>query len=147
MPRLFAVLVGCNYEDSGRAELPVLLGAENDARRMAVLLAGQPLANGTLAGLTLLLGAEATTANIQSALATAITAQTPDDSLLFYFAGHGHRDDTAGLTLYTWDAALPAGALVAAFGPDPKPTSLVLDCCHAGAIAGSAGVPAAQLVP
>jgi len=146
MPRLFAVLVGCNYEGSGRAELPVLLGAENDARRMAALLAGQPLANGTLARLTLLLGAEATTANIQAALATAVSAQTPDDSLLFYFAGHGHRGDD-GLTLYTWDAGFPAGALVAAFGPDPKPTSLVLDCCHAGAIAGSAGVPAAQPVP
>ena len=135
MARLFAVLVGCNYEGSGRAELPVLEGAEHDARQMAALLAGQPIANGTLARLTLLLGAEAT------------TAQTGADSLLFYFAGHGHRDDAAGLILATWDADLPAGTLVAAFGPDPKPTALVLDCCHAGAIAGSAGVPAAQPIP
>jgi hypothetical protein len=145
-PRLFAVLVGCNYEGSGRPELPVLLGAENDARRMAGLLVGQPIANGILARLTLLLGAEATTANIEAALGASVEAQTPDDSLLFYFAGHGHRGDD-GLTLYTWDAAIPAGSLIAAFGPDPKPTSLVLDCCHAGAIAGSAGVPATQPIP
>jgi hypothetical protein len=147
MARLFAVLVGCNYEGSGRAELPVLEGAEHDARQMAALLAGQPIANGTLARLTLLLGAEATTANIEAALVTATTAQTGADSLLFYFAGHGQRDDAAGLILATWDADLPAGSLVAAFGPDPKPTALVLDCCHAGAIAGSAGVPAAQPIP
>ena len=119
--RLFAVLVGCNYEGSGRPELPVLLGAENDARRMAALLAGQPVANGTLAWLTLLLGAEATTAGIEAALGVARRRRPADDSLLFYFAGHGHRGDD-GLTLFTFDAAIPAGALVAAFGPDPKPT-------------------------
>jgi hypothetical protein len=144
--RLFAVLVGCNYEGSGRPELPVLLGAENDARRMAALLAGQPLANGTLARLTLLLGAEATNANIEAALGATVADQTDDDSLLFYFAGHGQRGD-AGLTIFTWDAAIPAGSLIAAFGPAPKPTSLVLDCCHAGAIAGSAGVPATHPIP
>ncbi len=144
--QLFAVLVGCNYAGSGRPELPELLGAENDARRMAALLAEQPLVNGALARLTLLLGPEATTANIQATLAAAMAAQTDEDSLLFYFAGHGQRGDD-GLTLYTWDADLPAGALIAAFGPDPKPTSLVLDCCHAGALAGSAGVPATQPIP
>lgn len=145
-PRLFAILIGCNYAGSGRPELPELLGAENDARRMAGLLAGQALANGTLARLTLLLGAEATSANIQATLAATLAAQTAADSLLFYFAGHGHRG-AHGLTLYTWDAALSAGALIAAFGAQPKPTALVLDCCHAGAIAGSAGVPAAQPIP
>lgn len=143
MPRLFAVLVGCNYVGSGRPELPELRGAEHDARRMAALLAGQPLADGELGRLTLLLGAEATTEKIGAALDTAIGAQGADDSLLFYFAGHGRRGDK-GLLLFTFDGDLPAGALLAIFGTNPKPTSLVLDCCHAGAIAGSAGVPATQ---
>jgi len=132
MPRLLAVLVGCDYQDAGRPELPELRGAENDARSLAALLAQQPIANGELALLTLITREEATTAQIRQALRRTRRALRPDDNLLFYFAGHGSRDDT-GLTLYTWDSEYPATQLIADCGKRPKKTDIILDCCHAGA--------------
>ncbi len=59
MQHLLAVVVGCNYEDNGRAHVPPLRGAENDARHMAGLLQSTPPPNGALSSLTVLLGAEA----------------------------------------------------------------------------------------
>src|SRR6476620_4314961 len=112
MARLLAVLVGCDYAGSGRADLPELRGAENDARSLAALLAQQPIANGELAQLILLTREEATTAHIRQSLQRTRRALQPDDNLLFYFAGHGSRDDK-GLTLYTWDSEYPATALIA----------------------------------
>lgn len=133
MARLFAVLVGCDYQESGRPEVPPLQGAENDARAMAALLTGKPLANGELAHLTLLTREEATTANVRRALRQAQQAQARGDTLLVYFAGHGSRA-ADGLTLYTWDGTYPATTLIADFGKRPKPTRVILDCCHAGAV-------------
>jgi uncharacterized caspase-like protein len=136
MTRLVAVVVGCDYENSPQPALPVLSGAENDARSVAALLADHDIAGGMLAHLTLLLGAEATTARIRQALRQARSAQAPDDTLLFYFAGHGSRD-AHGLTLHTWDATYLATALIADFGKRPKTTNIILDCCHAGAVAAA----------
>jgi hypothetical protein len=133
MARLFTVLIGCDYQGSGRPEVPPLRGAENDARVMAALLAGHPIADGELAHLALLTREEATTANIRRALRQARRAQTRDDTLLVYFAGHGSRA-AGGLTLYTWDGEYPAATLIADFGKRPKTTNIILDCCHAGAV-------------
>ena len=137
MPRLFAVLVGCNYRDDRRPEVPPLQGAEDDARHMAALLAGSPLAHGELGRLDLLLGSEATTENIRTALQQAAAAQSPQDTLFFYFSGHGGRG-ADGLSLYTADAQYHTPELLKEFQRE-LPTRIVLDCCHAGAI----GVPPA----
>ena len=133
MARLFAVLVGCDYQESGRPDVPPLRGAENDARAMAALLTGKPIANGELAHLTLLTREEVTTANVRRAIRQARRAQAAADTLLFYFAGHGTRA-AAGLTLYTWDSEYLATTLIADFGKRPKTTNAILDCCQAGAV-------------
>lgn len=147
MSQLLAVLVGCDYEGASRPGVPELRGAENDAEDMAALLSGERIPNGSLRTLSMLLGSEATTERILSTLHSIIStsqqqAQEAQEaegstveevSLLFYFAGHGKRDD-AGLTLYTWDSELPAGDLINLFDQSPYPTYMVLDCCHAGAI-------------
>src|SRR4051812_7215523 len=103
MARLLALVVGCDYEGASQPALADLHGAENDAQQIAALLAAGPRAGGTLARLTLLLGAEATTDNIRTALKYTRAAQGAGDTLLFYFAGHGNQEE-GGLVLYTWDA-------------------------------------------
>src|SRR5690348_10997725 len=60
MNRLFGVVIGCNYEGTPRPDLPALQGAERDAKRMAGLLVAQPIEDGTLGGMALLLGAAVT---------------------------------------------------------------------------------------
>ena len=81
MARLFAVLVGCDYQESGRTEVPPLQGAENDARALAALLAGNPIAGGELAHLALLTREEATTANLRRALQQRRHGREPVDHL------------------------------------------------------------------
>src|SRR5262245_45441113 len=108
MARLLALVVGCDYEGASQPGLADLIGAENEAQQMAALLAAGPRsAGGTLARLTLLLGAEATTDNIRGALKHTLAAQGAGDTLLFYFAGHGNQEE-GGLVLYTWDTDYPA---------------------------------------
>src|SRR5262245_50481134 len=98
-----------------------------------------------LSALTLLLGAATTRENIAAALQPALALQAraahadhvdPHEaahSLLFYFAGHA--DQVAnGLVLYTWDVSYHAAELLTRLGADPAPTTLMLDCCFAGAI-------------
>jgi hypothetical protein len=136
MARLLAVVVGCDYEGASQPGLADLRGAENDAQQMAALVAAGPRAGGALARLTLLLGAEATTGNIRTALKHTLAAQGADDTLLFYFAGHGNQEQD-GLMLYTWDADYLAADLLGDLGADPRPTAIVLDCCEAGSIAQS----------
>jgi hypothetical protein len=133
MAQLLAVLVGCNYTDGRRAELPLLHGAEQDASRMATLLATTPIAGGTLGSLTLLLGAAATTANIPAAVRAARTAQAEGDNLLFYFSGHGSRG-ADGLLLYTADSDYHGRALLADLDTASHRAAVILDCCYAGAI-------------
>ena len=142
MPRLLAVLVGCNYRDGRRPDVPPLKGAEDDARHVATLLTNNPIANGELSRMDLLLGLEATTDNIRLALRQAVGAQSPEDTLFFYFSGHGQRG-ADGLSLFTVDSEYHTAELLSEFQRD-LPTRIVLDCCHAGAISlphAAGGVP------
>jgi uncharacterized caspase-like protein len=132
MQRLLAVLVGCNYRDGRRPDVPPLKGAEDDARHVAALLTNSPIANGELGRMDLLLGLEATTGNIREALRQAVEAQSPEDTLFFYFSGHGQRG-ADGLSLYTVDSEYHTADLLGEFQRD-LPTRIVLDCCHAGAV-------------
>jgi caspase domain-containing protein len=133
MNRLFGVVIGCNYEGTPRTDLPPLQGAERDAKRMAGLLVTQPIEDGTLGGMALLLGAAVTTSQITESIGRMQALQTPDDTLLVYFAGHGRRD-AGGLRICAWDADLPARQLLTLLEHAGLPAGLVLDCCHAGAI-------------
>jgi len=151
MPRLFSVLVGCNYWwDAG---LPLLRGAENDAWSLVTLLHDHPPTNGEPGSATLLLGPAATTAAITEALSAAVARQGPEDMLLFYFAGHGLVDPAEGVLLktadgeYSRDQILPI--LTGAQYP-PNPTAILLDCCHADAFRGrlpAAPVPEGTAAP
>ncbi|HET7076708.1 MAG TPA: caspase family protein [Chloroflexia bacterium] len=133
MNRLFGVVIGCNYEGTPRQDLPALQGAERDAKRMAGLLVAQPIEDGMLGGMALLLGASVTIPQITESIQRMQAQQTPDDTLLVYFAGHGRRD-ADGLRICAWDADLPARELLALLEHPDLPSGLVLDCCHAGAI-------------
>ena len=138
MARLLAVIVGCNYQGSGRPDIPPLSSAESDARSFAGALLRTPSANdGIGIALSVLLGAEATTDKIRTAVEQAKSEQTPDDTLLVYFSGHGSTDGH-GLILYTWDSAFRAADLLNEFRDESLPVRIILDCCHAGAIAGAA---------
>ena len=65
-------------------------------------------------------------------LRQAVNAQSPLDTLLFYFSGHGQKG-ADGLSLFTSDAQYATADLLKEFDRD-LPTRIVLDCCHAGAI-------------
>lgn len=131
MQQLLTVVVGCNYQGSGRAYLPPLHGAENDAQHMAALLQGTTPPNGALGSLTLLLGAAASTAQLHTALLQAVKAQTNGDTVFLYFAGHGQYQDD-GLVLYTWDGEYQMDVLLQEFAYTGLPLRVVLDCCFAG---------------
>lgn len=132
MSRLLAIIVGCNYADGRRQALPALHAAESDARRLSAFLQTAPLVNGEVSMLTLLTGASATTLNIREAVQRTLAAHTPEDTLLFYFSGHGQQTGD-GLVLYSADADLHARELLALFDTN-APVRMILDCCHAGAI-------------
>jgi hypothetical protein len=148
--KLFAVLVGCDYEDTARADVPPLRGAERDAKAMKRLLTKSALPNGDVRSVTLLLGKQATTAAITGSLQRVIALmeeqahQASEDgarsTLLFYFAGHGMKGGD-GLVLYTWDSEMQAADLLSILQTNPFSSAVVLDCCHAGAIGTSDGVP------
>lgn len=103
---------------------------------MAGWLAGATVPNGRLAWLTLMLGAQATTNAIGGVLSHVRRLQSHEDTLLVYFSGHGRQSDD-GLWLVTADGEVRASDLLDVFGPDPGPTRIILDCCHAGAIQAS----------
>jgi hypothetical protein len=101
-------------------------------------LAATPVAQGELAGLSLLLGPLATTSGLREAIARGVGATTAaGDTLLVYFAGHGRRGQADGLVLLSADGEYPATQLVEDCGTDAEPIAVILDCCHAGAVAAS----------
>jgi len=86
--RGIALVVGVNAAPNARTSaLTQELKAANDAEQMAQVLVEQ-------CGFELLqpplLGAEATSGNVKSALINLAAQRTGDDFLLFYFSGHGH---------------------------------------------------------
>lgn len=161
----WAVVIGVNYV--GKQNLNSLKNAEEDADAVARVLdanyqfgpdktqpadGASPPIKGELKNpnITLLLGEQASRKNIDDALEFLKSKPQRDDSVLFFFSGHGVR-------LYDGDgdvgAILPADVVVDGNG---RPTSkhirmhydlvsamrlcsarhklIVLDCCHSGLI-------------
>lgn len=134
MKGLYAVLVGCDYRGDDRPETEPLVAAEADAKRLAALLLAGPLPGGELRNLRLMVGATATTAGIQDAIASAVhEAADETDTVLLFFSGHGRRGEN-GLVLYTWDGTYDGRSLLDDLTGGPAQKRAVLDCCHAAAI-------------
>jgi len=86
MSRLHAILVGVNsYRDSS---IPALRFARPDAQVLATLLGNSNLGIDTT--VELLLDADATRASVMDLVGVDVPPRvSPDDTVLFYFAGHG----------------------------------------------------------
>ncbi|HEY1067091.1 MAG TPA: caspase family protein, partial [Pirellulales bacterium] len=162
--KTWAIVVGCDYKNRGDAApfLKPLETAENDAREFAQTLvdiygyqaAPTPEKEQTL---FLLLGADATEAAINDALVHLKTAKE-NDSVLFYFAGHGVR--FSGSALHDRGAIFPSDVV---FSADGQPVQhrlrlhsdllaavheskarhrlIILDSCHSGEIFNASAQP------
>lgn len=91
MPRLFCVVIGVSdYQDD---KLPPLKLSAKDARDFAEVLAkkkGLPFAD---VQVKLLIDKEATRPDIFEAMEWLQQETTPNDICIFYYAGHGYRDE------------------------------------------------------
>lgn len=106
--------------------------------------AATPPAHSEPGSTTLLLGQAATTAAITAALITAVAQQGPEDTLLFYFAGHGLGDPAEGVELKTADDEFSRDQLLPILTGrhyPPNPTVILLDCCYADAFRGQPSTP------
>jgi hypothetical protein len=147
----WAVIVGINYRrddlsESDRKLVPKLVNAENDAETLANLLK-------TYYGydekhVRLLRGPEAKRDRIVSAIGDLFLANShdvePNDSILFFFSGHGDDGGGSAGQLFPWDVAIIDGKprretciaisdVVKLVTPSPARHKLViLDCCHSG---------------
>ncbi|MBP7053430.1 MAG: caspase family protein [Phycisphaerae bacterium] len=136
-----ALLIGVNIprRDTGDTELPSLLFAEDDARKLGDMLRTELGFN-----VRQLLGAEATKATLEESLTSGTLngeRLEPDDLFLFYFAGHGTTTHFSGqYYLHCYGATLEhaAGSLLVGwlvqflhsrdFGP--RRTLLIFDACR-----------------
>ncbi len=93
--------------------------------------------------LTVLLDADATASAVFSALEAAAKRAPPGSTLLFYYAGHGGKDDSGAISFVAYDAAPKKperelsmsrirDVIVTAFGGDK--VLLLADCCYSGGL-------------
>ncbi len=93
--------------------------------------------------LTVLLDADATASAVLSALEAAAKKAPPGSTLLFYYAGHGGKDDSGAISFVAYDAAPKKperelsmsrirDVIVTAFGGDE--VLLLADCCYSGGL-------------
>jgi len=120
-------VISCGVNGPSGAE--PLQFAEKDAADVAALFQSA-LGPRELAGVALLQGADATGANILSALAEAVLEAS--DYLVFYFSGHGTDDGVAAA-----DELLPYDDLAEMIRyVDALHVFFILDVCSAGSAAG-----------
>ena len=148
MGRKLALIIGnSQYDDSGLARLTT---ADVDVRELAAVLRAPDI--GQFDEVTEL--ADQPSAIVRRSIAQFFARGKKDDLLVFYFSGHGVKDDNGQLFLAVKDTehGLLAGTSIeAAFitalmdRSSSKRQVLILDCCHSGAFAygAKAGSPAA----
>ncbi len=152
----WAVIIGANYAEESRknlGQIAKLKNAENDAAEVSKLL--QSHYGFGKEEIFDFIGEKAVCQDIRRKIFTDLRNKIgPDDSFLFYFSGHGHRDGEEGYLL-------PNDVDMKSEGDDgkktnsPVPTSciemtelvrfvkerckarhklLILDCCYSGAV-------------
>jgi uncharacterized caspase-like protein len=139
----YALLIGVSeYQAEGLKPLP---SAERDVEAMARVLQHPEM--GGFRNQDVVVLTNPTKGQVEAALHGLFVRRQKDDLLLFYFSGHGVKDDggklyftlpetlkdAGGLAKYT---AIAASALHESMGDSRSEYQvLVLDCCFSGAIA------------
>lgn len=101
--RLFVLAVGINkYPAGGIIQNQDLDFAEDDASAVANVLAKRTEGAFTAVITKLLLGPDATLAGVSKALHDIAVASSPNDTLIFYFAGSGYHPQRAGQNDYAF---------------------------------------------
>jgi hypothetical protein len=146
--RTFVLVVGVNtYQDKG---ISALRFAENDARSLYGFYASHGLSPTDEDRVKVLLGKEATRRNVLRELRHHLErkATSPDDTVVFYFAGHGFAD-AQNTYLATHDTeldSLPETAIAmydlkARWSRIKAGTRLfIADACHSGGLANLRGL-------
>jgi Sulfatase-modifying factor enzyme 1/Caspase domain len=126
-----AFVVGSNGPEAGRLRF-----AQEDARRMREALGAKGCGFTVMGGET-----RWTSTTLRDALYRAAEQCAPDDTFIFYFAGHGKQAARGGLFLLLDDTdparpletALLVSHVVEAMRQSRATSKLlILDCCHAG---------------
>lgn len=117
-------IVACGISDypGTDSDLP---NPANDARSVAWLF--QKNKEGNVAG-ELLINSNATTQNIISAMRRVFSKARPDDTVLFFFSGHGSRG-----TFVAYDGKIPYGTLSQILASSAARNKMIIaDACYAG---------------
>lgn len=149
MGRKLALIIGnSRYEDTGLARLPT---ADVDVRELADVLRAEEI--GGFDEIVEL--PDMGLAVVRRSIAQFFSQAKKDDLLVFYFSGHGVKDENGHLYLAVRDTEvklLSGTSIEAAFitsQMDRSPSKrqiLILDCCHSGAFAQGAKGAASQVV-
>ncbi len=149
MGRKLALIIGnSRYDDTGLARLPT---ADVDVREFANVLRSPDIGEfDEIAEL-----ADMGLAVVRRSIAQFFSEARKDDLLVFYFSGHGVKDENGQLYLAVRDTELKllsGTSIEAAFitaqmdRSNSKRQVLIFDCCHSGAFAQGTKASAAQVV-
>lgn len=99
-----AVVIGINrYQDT---LIPSLLGAENDAHEMYRTLRDPNISNFLISETHFLVGSKATASRIRNAISDVLWKPESNDTVIFYFSGHGFIDPYGDVYLASYDTSL-----------------------------------------
>jgi hypothetical protein len=142
--KLLGVFVGVDAYADPKVNLTY---AKSDAKRLAVALKGRGSAYYASQEHNLLLDEGATRQAIAAAIEKAVAAAGPEDTILFFFAGHGVQSDDGRYYLTPSDlnltdipgSGLPWSEIAATLGKTKARVVMILDACHSG-LSGSEGL-------
>jgi hypothetical protein len=142
--RLYGVLVGVDAYAEPSVNLTY---AKSDANRLAGALEGRDAAYYASQSLNRLLDAAATKQAISAALEKAAASAGPEDTILFFFAGHGVQGGDGRYYLTPSDlnladipgTGLPWSEIASKLGSAKARVVVVLDACHSG-LSGAEGL-------
>ncbi len=141
---LRAVLVGVDKYSSPDIDLTY---AKSDATRLAAALDKRKAIYYAKQNVELLADGEATAAAIAAAMERAVAAATPEDTILFFFAGHGVQGDDGRYYLAPHDlerdsierTGLPWSQIAAILAKTKARAVVILNSCHSG-LSGAEGL-------
>ncbi|NEQ86505.1 MAG: hypothetical protein F6K26_42510, partial [Moorea sp. SIO2I5] len=140
MPKKIALLVGISEYSSELSKLP---SATKDAEAMKLVLQNPKIGGFNEADVTLLLNPEKQ--QISEAISHLFANCHQDDLVLFYFSGHGIKDEKGNLYLVASDTRKQKGKLIPLTALSSKDVHtqmenskckrqiVILDCCFSGA--------------